>query len=103
MATGFSENEQLRICRVMGVSNLELASTLTFYDTQITAEVESQVRELLDEWDTNNVSRKTTQIKAMEANFGAEINPGELRSLIKKELAVLLYLPANTNNRLERC
>jgi hypothetical protein len=100
----FTENELLRIARMSGITYVELYEHITFASSvYITAEVETQAREILDEYESNNVNRKTTRIKAMESNFGAEINPSELRNLLKREMASLLYLPANTSNRLERC
>jgi hypothetical protein len=93
----FTEAQKLKICRIFApeLSSDVLDDRLEYYATYITAEVESQVGALILEYypaSGSNPSRNVTNIKAMEANFGAEINSGTLRSIIKKEIATLLYL-----------
>jgi hypothetical protein len=93
----FTEAQKLKICRIFA-PDLQidvLDDRLEYYAQYITAEVESQVGALILEYypaSGSNPSRNVTNIKAMEANFGAEINSGTLRSIIKKEIATLLYL-----------
>lgn len=91
----FTEAQELKICRIIGIDSITLNSYLDTYAEHITAEVETQVGALILEYypaSGSNPSRNVTNIKAMEANFGAEINSGSLRSIIKKEIATLLYL-----------
>jgi hypothetical protein len=90
-----TEAQKLKICRICQITSDVLDNVLDLYSERITAEVESQAGALILEYypaSGSNPSRNVTNIKAMEANFGAEINSGTLRSIIKKEIATLLYL-----------
>lgn len=101
-----TEAQQLKICRIFApeLTSVALADVLRYYEAKITAEVETQVGELIDEYFSNNVNRNVTKISPNDKNFGAGINPEDTRNLIRKEIASLLYLTDfNQSSRLERC
>jgi hypothetical protein len=102
----FTEEQKLKIVRIFapGLSADKLDEVLTLRADRITAEVESQVGALITEYFANNVNRNATVFEGTESNKGFNLNPDKTRSLIKRELAVLLYLTdcISTDNRLIR-
>jgi membrane protease subunit (stomatin/prohibitin family) len=100
-----SEEQKLKLARALGVTYITVNDQITnLGSTYITAEVETQLGALITEYFSNSVNRNATRIVAMEANFGAEINPERTRDLIRQDMAILLYLTdlINSGQRLMR-
>lgn len=91
----FTEAQTVKITRITGIRSNWLEEILAANASYITAEVESQVGDLILEWfpaSGTAAGRDFTNIHPMERNFGAEIRPGERRNAIRREIADLLYL-----------
>ena len=88
----FTEAQKLKICRITGVTSDLLEDVLSFRAAAITAEVESQVGDLITEYFANGVNRNVTKIRPNLKNFGADIDPNDTRAQIKGEIATLLYM-----------
>lgn len=98
MAITLTEAEKLDIVKVLTtpgrvVTYGEVNDQISYLGEElITAAVETDIRALLTEWTTDGVNRDTTRIHPNTRNFGAEINPDQLKNLIRVEMASLLAM-----------
>ena len=102
-----SEENELKVCKILGVTYTDLDHQLSLLSTDFTSERQSQVETELDRWDAG-AGTKFTKIKANERNFGAEIDPEREKNDIRKNIAYLLERPdwasgGSNSSRLERC
>lgn len=88
----FTEAQKLKICRICDITADVLEDVLTFRGVAITAQVESDVDDLIEEYHTGNTRRNTTEVTPTAKGFGAKINPESLRALIRKDIINMLYL-----------
>ncbi len=86
-----SESEKLKIAKITSVNFHTITDQIRYLGTNITGEVETEVRAELSKWD--EFGGEYTRIHPMPANFGAEIDPEKIKSDIRRNLNVLLYLP----------
>jgi hypothetical protein len=87
----FTATQKAKLVKILDVDPILLGDRLDYYASNISDEMKTEVEDLLDEWDTGTVARNITRIRANMANFGAEINPSDLRALIQKELGRLTF------------
>ena len=90
MAT-FDDTQQAKLIKILRIDAITLSGHLIYVAEQITDEMKTEVVAAIAEWGTGTISRNTTRIKAMEANFGAEINPNDVRKIIQNEIADYLF------------
>lgn len=99
----FTETQQLNICKIVGITADVLDYVLGFYGGLITAEVESQVADELDRWDT--AGGKFVALEPTESNYGVRTDSDNLKNDIRKNIITLLYLGEYANagsGRLQR-
>ncbi len=105
MAT-FDATQIAKLVRILQIDAVTLTDRLDFYASSISNEMKTEVESLIAEYEAGTVSRNVTKIHPNLKNFGAEINPSNLRSMIKGEIANYLFctdlLGANSGARLMR-
>lgn len=89
----FSETDIGKICRILRINRLEYNGVAVYFSHYITAEVISQVGDLISEWFTNGVGSQTTSVDPNTANAGARFDPEIRRDQIRRELRTLLIIP----------
>ena len=87
MAT-FTNTEKASLIEILEIDPVDLDDRLTYRETSITAEMKLKALAWIEVYETGNVSTNTTRIIGLAKNFGANINPAELRQLIAKKLAL---------------
>lgn len=97
----FTATERLSIIKITGYDGLYLDQRLETYNVHITSTVEDAVRDEITRWD-DGAGTNFTRIKPNAQNFGAEINPGDEKADIRKNICNLLYLPLPGANKLIR-
>lgn len=85
----FTATEKISIKKILGITLGLLNAQLTSLGADLTAETETDVRNELDRWD-DGASTNFVRIHPKEANFGAEIDPGDVKADIKRNIAILL-------------
>ena len=101
-----SEENELKVCRILGVQPMDLDYQLTLLDTTFTSTRQSAVEAEIERWDAG-AGVKFTRIKDKESNYGAIIDPEKEKADIRKNIAVMLERPdwaggGGTGARLER-
>jgi hypothetical protein len=90
MAT-FDSTQKAKLVKILRVNPILLADRLDYYASSISDEMKAEVVDLIAEWEAGTTARNITRIRANVKNFGAEINPDELRSLIQGDISELLF------------
>lgn len=90
MAT-FDNSQQAKLVKILRINAIDLGERLTYVADQITAEMKTEVVSLIAEWESGSVSRNTTRIKPFGENDGVDYDPERQRSIIKGEIAELLF------------
>lgn len=90
MAT-FDATQIAKLVKILRIDAITLAERLSVYANSISTEMKTEAVALITEYETGTTARNITRINPNLKNFGAEINPSDLRSLIKGELAQLLF------------
>jgi hypothetical protein len=89
----FTEAERNKIAAsILGIRPIDLVAFLAFNAVNITAQVETDVRTNLDNWDANNLDLDFTQLQPNVANYGILDDPENLRQAIRNEICWLLGL-----------
>jgi hypothetical protein len=98
MAITLTEEEKLDIVKVLTTPGRMVTYTEVndqiFYlgEANITAAVETDIRALITEWTANGTNRETGSIEPNVRNFGRRENAGELKNVIRTEMASLLSM-----------
>lgn len=90
MAT-FDAAQRADLIPILRINPDVLGNHLDIYAASISEAMKTKVVALIAEWQAGTVARNITRIKANDKNFGAEINPNELRGIIQGEIAELLF------------
>jgi hypothetical protein len=90
MAT-FTEEEVTDFCEILETNSDYLRGHLDYHAALITDSDKTKVLAYVTTWQTGSNSTDTTRIQAMDANFGANINPEDLRNILRKRIAALLH------------
>lgn len=86
----FTEAEKVDIVTITGVDIIRLNNALDTYETWITSDVETQVREELTRWETDGF--EFVSIEPRESNKGVRLNSSLAKQDIRKHIADLLFL-----------
>ena len=86
----FTEAEKNQISKILGILPIQLNAWLTFNAVNITAQVETDVRTELTRWTTYGA--KFVRLTSTESNYGVNTDSDEVKSDIKKNIAILLGL-----------
>ena len=89
MAT-FTNTEKASLIEILEIDPVDLDDRLTYRETSITAEMKTKALAWIAIYNTGDVSTDVTKIIGLPKNFGANINPAELRQLIAKKLGLLV-------------
>jgi ATP-dependent helicase/DNAse subunit B len=90
MAITLTEAEKLDVSKILGVTYIEVNDQVTYLgESNITAAVETDIRELITEWGT--IKNDNAIFTATESNEGFNLDSNTRRTRVKKELAGLLY------------
>lgn len=89
----FTEDEKLRIAELLQTDYVAVNDQIfNLGAAYITAAVEAQVREYLDEWFEGGAGSDTTVVEPNDKNFGARIDPEKRRAQIRLAVSGKLYL-----------
>lgn len=93
-----TEAEELQIAKYLDKTYSEVHEKLTYLNTLngVTAALETKIRAELTRWTDNNLDTDFTRVEGNLKNFGANINPDDLRASIRKALANYLYFQVTT-------
>lgn len=98
----FTAAQELTICTILGITPTSLDNHFDVFAYD--ADIETAVETELTRWET--AKSNFTKIHPRERNFGAEINPGNEKDDIRKNVALLLGFDLNAlgfgNSRLVR-
>ena len=101
----FTESELNKLVMVLRVQRVQLDYVLRANESLITAEVEADVRALLDKWDASLAG--FTRFTPTESNRGFNLNAGDAKNDIRRNIALLLGMDLNElgygQGRLVRC
>lgn len=91
-----TEANQKRIVRYLGVTSgidpIRLGVHLAAYADDITDQTVTDVTAELTRWTDNNLDTNFVRVSGNLKNYGASINPDDLRESIRSSLAALLFL-----------
>ena len=88
-----SASQQLTVCKILGITPSVLEYQLTLLDSDFDSDRQTAVETEITRWTT--AGAKFTKIHPREKNFGAEINPGDEKQDIRKNIALLLEMDLN--------
>lgn len=91
-----SEENELKVCKILGVLYQDLEYQLALLSTDFTSERQTQVEAEIERWETAGF--KFTVIKDNAANYGANIDPEREKDDIRHNIAILLERPDWANN-----
>lgn len=86
----FTESELVSIVKIVGIGRIDLNQALATYDSYISSEVESAVRNEIVRWD--DAGENFTSIEPKESNKGVRIDAGSAKTDIRENLVNLLFL-----------
>lgn len=87
-----SEAQKLKLAQILGTDYIEVNDQIfNLGPSYITPEVENQLQEQIDRWDSG-VGSDFVSVEPNTANFGARINPELEKADIRRNIANLLYL-----------
>jgi hypothetical protein len=90
MAITLTEAEKLDIAKILGVTYIDVNDKVYYLgEANITAAVETDIRELITEWGT--IKNNNAWFTATESNEGFNLNGETRKNRVRKELANLLY------------
>lgn len=90
----FTDAEKNQLVTILGIPLPDLNYQLGYYSLYITAQTETDVRAQITRWQTVGID--FVSIEPMDRNFGARINPGDAKSDVRQNIAILLgFNPAD--------
>lgn len=84
----FTAAQELTICKILSITPLQLDAHFDVFP--YSSDVQTAVETEITRWTT--AGAKFTKIHPREKNFGAEINPGDEKNDIRRNIALLLEM-----------
>lgn len=84
-----TEANENKVCQILGITPSVLDYQLTMLGSTFTAQRQTDVEAQITLWDAG-AGTKTTKLHPTESNKGVETSPGMARSIIQKNIALLL-------------
>ncbi len=87
----FTEEQQIAITEVLGITRDSLTSHLVYLGSQVTQAVIDRIVVHLGAWDAG-IGSDFIEVEPNNANLGARIRPGQAREQIQNAIANLLNI-----------